>query len=74
MTSKNGMTTELILALLPSIGTALTVWIHLNMEVAKLRVRVNTLEGDSRELKRLLKEVHDMVMDIKIQIAKSGHA
>jgi|DEB0MinimDraft_6_1074348.scaffolds.fasta_scaffold00094_46 hypothetical protein len=68
------MTTELILALLPSIGTALTVWIHLNMEVAKLRVRVSTLEGDSRELKRLLKEVHDMVMDIKIQIAKSGHA
>jgi len=74
LTSKNGMTTELILALLPSIGTALTVWIHLNMEVAKLRVRVSTLEGDSRELKRLLKEVHDMVMDIKIQIAKSGHA
>ena len=68
------MTTELIIALLPSIGTALTVWIHLNLEVAKLRVRVDTLEGDSRELKRLLKEVHDMVMDIKIQIAKSGGA
>jgi hypothetical protein len=62
---------ETIIALLPSIGACVGVWVHLNSKVDKLKGRVYHLEADRDELKGFMREVREALTDIhKIIAAK----
>lgn len=64
--------TDTLLTLVPSILTAIGVWVSLNSEVAKLKGRVYRLESDHHELKAMLKECVEGIHELKILLAKKG--
>lgn len=64
--------TDALLTLVPSILTAVGVWVNLNSEVAKLKGRVYRLESDHHELKTLLKECVEGIHELKLLLAKKG--
>ena len=64
--------TEALVTLVPSILTAIGVWVSLNSEVAKLKGRVFRLESDHHELKAMLKECVEGIQELKILLAKKG--
>lgn len=64
--------TEALVTLVPSILTAIGVWVSLNSEVAKLKGRVFRLESDHHELKAMLKECVEGIHELKILLAKKG--
>ena len=64
--------TESLVTLVPSILTAIGVWVSLNSEVAKLKGRVYRLESDHHELKAMLKECVEGIHELKILLAKKG--
>lgn len=64
--------TDALLTLVPSILTAVGVWVNLNSEVAKLKGRVYRLESDHHELKALLKECVEGIHELKLLLAKKG--
>tara|TARA_R110000782_G_scaffold94637_1_gene178463 strand:+ start:504 stop:704 length:201 start_codon:yes stop_codon:yes gene_type:complete len=63
------ITAETIVSLLPSIGVAIGVWVHLNSEVAKIKGRVYHLEADRDELKDLMRELRTAIEDVRVIIA-----
>jgi len=64
--------TEALITLVPSILTAIGVWVSLNSEVAKLKGRVFRLESDHHELKAMLKECVEGIHELKLLLAKKG--
>ena len=64
--------TETLITLVPSILTAIGVWVSLNSEVAKLKGRVFRLESDHHELKSMLKECVEGIHELKLLLAKKG--
>lgn len=64
--------TETLFTLVPSILTAVGVWVSLNSEVAKLKGRVYRLESDHHELKGMLKECVEGINELKLLLAKKG--
>ena len=64
--------TESLVTLVPSILTAIGVWVSLNSEVAKLKGRVFRLESDHHELKAMLKECVEGIHELKLLLAKKG--
>jgi site-specific recombinase len=64
--------TEALVTLVPSILTAIGVWVSLNSEVAKLKGRVFRLESDHHELKSMLKECVEGIHELKLLLAKKG--
>lgn len=64
--------TDTLITLVPSILTAIGVWVSLNSEVAKLKGRVYRLESDHHELKAMLKECVEGIHELKILLAKKG--
>ena len=64
--------TEALVSLVPSILTAIGVWVSLNSEVAKLKGRVFRLESDHHELKSMLKECVEGIHELKLLLAKKG--
>lgn len=64
--------TESLVTLVPSILTAIGVWVSLNSEVAKLKGRVYRLESDHHELKAMLKECVEGIHELKLLLAKKG--
>jgi site-specific recombinase len=64
--------TEALVSLVPSILTAIGVWVSLNSEVAKLKGRVFRLESDHHELKAMLKECVEGIHELKLLLAKKG--
>jgi site-specific recombinase len=64
--------TEALVTLVPSILTAIGVWVSLNSEVAKLKGRVSRLESDHHELKSMLKECVEGIHELKLLLAKKG--
>ncbi len=64
--------TEALVTLVPSILTAIGVWVSLNSEVAKLKGRVFRLESDHHELKAMLKECVEGIHELKLLLAKKG--
>jgi len=63
---------DFVMALAPSIVTAIGVWVSLNSEVAKLKGRVYRLESDQSELKGMLKECVEGIHELKVLLAKQG--
>lgn len=63
---------DALVSLVPSILTAIGVWVSLNSEVAKLKGRVYRLESDHHELKALLKECAEGIHELKLLLAKKG--
>ena len=63
---------DVLYALVPSVMTAVGVWVNLNAEVAKLKGRVYRLESDQGELKTMLKECVEGIHELKILLAKRG--
>lgn len=63
---------DALISLVPSILTAIGVWVSLNSEVAKLKGRVYRLESDHNELKALLKECAEGIHELKLLLAKKG--
>ena len=61
--------TDIILALIPSIGVAVGVWVSLNSELAKLKGRVYHLEADRDELKGFMHRTTKAIEDIRIILA-----
>ena len=66
------MNSEAWITLVPSILTAVGVWVNLNSEVAKLKGRVYRLESDQGELKTMLKECVEGIHELKVLLAKKG--
>lgn len=66
------METDFLVALAPSVVTAVGVWVSLNSEVAKLKGRVYRLENDQSELKTMLKECVEGIHELKVLLAKKG--
>lgn len=64
--------TDTLITLVPSILTAIGVWVSLNSEVAKLKGRVFRLESDHHELKSMLKECVEGIHELKLLLAKKG--
>ncbi len=64
--------TDALITLVPSILTAIGVWVSLNSEVAKLKGRVFRLESDHHELKSMLKECVEGIHELKLLLAKKG--
>lgn len=64
--------TDALITLVPSILTAIGVWVSLNSEVAKLKGRVYRLESDHHELKAMLKECVEGIHELKLLLAKKG--
>ena len=64
--------TDTLITLVPSILTAIGVWVSLNSEVAKLKGRVFRLESDHHELKAMLKECVEGIHELKLLLAKKG--
>ncbi len=64
--------TDTLVTLVPSILTAIGVWVSLNSEVAKLKGRVFRLESDHHELKAMLKECVEGIHELKLLLAKKG--
>lgn len=64
--------TDTLVTLVPSILTAIGVWVSLNSEVAKLKGRVFRLESDHHELKSMLKECVEGIHELKLLLAKKG--
>jgi site-specific recombinase len=64
--------TDTLITLVPSILTAIGVWVSLNSEVAKLKGRVYRLESDHHELKAMLKECVEGIHELKLLLAKKG--
>ncbi len=64
--------TDALITLVPSILTAIGVWVSLNSEVAKLKGRVFRLESDHQELKSMLKECVEGIHELKLLLAKKG--
>ena len=64
--------TDSLVTLVPSILTAIGVWVSLNSEVAKLKGRVFRLESDHHELKSMLKECVEGIHELKLLLAKKG--
>jgi site-specific recombinase len=64
--------TEALVTLVPSILTAIGVWVSLNSEVAKLKGRVFRLESDHHELKAMLKDCVEGIHELKLLLAKKG--
>jgi predicted nucleic acid-binding Zn-ribbon protein len=63
------ITAETIVALLPSIGVAIGVWVQLNSEVAKLKGRTYHLEADRDDLKDLMRELRTAIEDLREKLA-----
>jgi len=64
--------TDMLVTLVPSLLTAVGVWVSLNSEVAKLKGRVYRLENDHSELKMMLKECVEGIQELKLLLAKKG--
>lgn len=64
--------TDMLVTLIPSLLTAIGVWVSLNSEVAKLKGRVYRLENDHHELKTMLKECVEGIQELKLLLAKKG--
>lgn len=64
------MEMQLVLGLLPSILSAVGVWVALNSEVAKLKGRVRHLEVDRDETKSFIREVREALEQIRIMLAQ----
>ena len=64
--------TDTLITLVPSILTAIGVWVSLNSEVADLMWRVYGLESDHHELKAMLKECVEGIHELKLLLAKKG--
>jgi site-specific recombinase len=64
--------TDMLVTLVPSLLTAVGVWVSLNSEVAKLKGRVYRLENDHNELKMMLKECVEGIQELKLLLAKKG--
>lgn len=65
-------TLEILEVMLPPMGAALAVWMKLSNDVTQLKGRVYTLEQDRDEMRQLLKETHQVVLEIKLLLAKKG--
>jgi site-specific recombinase len=63
---------ETLYTLVPSLLTAVGVWVNLNSEVAKMKGRIYRLESDQGELKAMLKECVEGIHELKILLAKKG--
>jgi site-specific recombinase len=63
---------ETLYTLIPSMLTAVGVWVNLNSEVAKMKGRIYRLESDQGELKAMLKECVEGIHELKILLAKKG--
>jgi hypothetical protein len=63
---------ETLYTLIPSMLTAVGVWVNLNSEVAKMKGRIYRLESDQGELKTMLKECVEGIHELKILLAKKG--
>jgi len=66
------MNYETLLTLVPSLMTAIGVWVSLNGEVAKLKGRVYRLESDQNEMKEMLQKCVDGIHELKLLLAKKG--
>jgi hypothetical protein len=66
------MNYDIAITLVPSIMTAIGVWVSLNSEVAKLKGRVYRLETDQNEMKEMLQKCVDGIHELKILLAKKG--
>jgi hypothetical protein len=64
------MEMQLVVGLLPSILSAVGVWVALNSEVAKLKGRVRHLEVDRDETKQFIREVREALEQIRIMLAQ----
>lgn len=65
-------TLEILEVMLPPMGAALAVWMKLSNDVTQLKGRVYGLEQDRDEMRQLLKETHQVVLEIKLLLAKQG--
>ena len=65
-------TLEILEVMLPPMGAALAVWMKLSNDVTQLKSRVYGLEQDRDEMRQLLKETHQVVLEIKLLLAKKG--
>lgn len=61
---------EIMLGLLPSVLSAVAVWVAINNEVAKLKGRVRHLEVDRDETKQFIREVRESLEQIRIMLAQ----
>ena len=70
--TKEVVSIETLLNLLPSLLAAVGVWVSLNSEVAKLKGRVYRLESDQGKIEAMLKECVEGIQELKILLAKKG--
>tara|TARA_R110000744_G_scaffold155567_1_gene270927 strand:+ start:14064 stop:14264 length:201 start_codon:yes stop_codon:yes gene_type:complete len=63
------ISSDIIVALIPSIGVAVGVWVSLNSELAKLKGRVYHLEADRDELKEFMHRTAKAIEDIRVILA-----
>tara|TARA_R110002153_G_scaffold249120_1_gene405385 strand:- start:45 stop:248 length:204 start_codon:yes stop_codon:yes gene_type:complete len=65
------MSWEMMASLVPSALAVLAVYVRLTNEMGKLKTRMNYMEGDRDEMKKMLQHVSDMVQEIKLILAKN---
>lgn len=63
--------TYIFLSILPTVVGIIGVWVNLNAQISRLTGQVERLEGDRDDLKQMVKEVVEMVHEIKIILAKN---
>jgi len=61
----------MIASFAPTVIAMVAVYVSLANEMGKLKTRLNYLEGERDEMKKLLQHVSDMVQEIKIILAKN---
>ena len=64
--------TGILIALIPSIGAIIGVYVNLQTEITKVKSRVYNLEADRDEIKCLVKECIEGIHELKILLARKG--
>jgi hypothetical protein len=64
------MSSEYIVAILPSLLTALGVYVNLSNRVQKMEVMVKNLTQEKDEVRTILKEVMSKLTEIQVILAK----
>jgi|CoawatStandDraft_6_1074263.scaffolds.fasta_scaffold52024_5 prefoldin subunit 5 len=63
---------QLLIATIVVIGAGFTVWVNLNIEITKLKSKVEYLEDTDTEWKLLLTDIQLQLQQIKILLASNN--
>ena len=64
--------TDVMMALLPSMGAVIGVYVNLQTEITKVKSRIHSIENDHSELKEMVKECIEGIHELKILLARRG--